>query len=144
MSLLTNLCTLNPHVELKYLHLTVHTMLGASLTKLLYAESTTSATAMSNPRLLVIMGDSSSLELVEEFAPGPGKRTKYFTNSVTEVQLDEGAQLNHGSASLSNLTVQHAVAATDAISNCLSCMAAKLTSCALHLVHQLQWKAASM
>ena len=58
---------------------------------------------MSNPRLLVIMGDSSSLELVEEFAPGSGNRTKYFTNSVTEVQLDEGAQLNHGSASLSNL-----------------------------------------
>lgn len=60
---------------------------------------------MSNPRLLVIMGDSSSLELVEEFAPGSGNRTKYFTNSVTEVQLDEGAQLNHGSASLSNLNV---------------------------------------
>ena len=73
-------------------------MLGESLTKLLCAESTSSATAMSNPRLLVIMGDSSSLELVEEFAPGPGNGTKYFTNSVTEVQLDEGAQLNHGSA----------------------------------------------
>ena len=54
---------------------------------------------MSNPRLLVIMGDSSSLELVEEFAPGSGNRTKYFTNSVTEVQLDEGAQLDHGLAS---------------------------------------------
>ena len=73
-------------------------MLGAFLTKLLCAESTSFATAMSNPRLLVIMGDSSSLELVEEFAPGPGNGTKYFTNSVTEVQLDEGAQLNHGSA----------------------------------------------
>ncbi len=74
---------------------------------------------MSNPRLLVMMGDSSSLELVEEFAPGPGTRTKYFTNSVTEVQLDEGAQLNHGSAFMSNMLW------TDVISNCLSCMAAK-------------------
>ena len=106
-------------------------MLGALLTKLLCAESTSSATAMSSPRLLVIMGDSSSLELVEEFAPGPGNRTKYFTNSVTEVQLDEGAQLNHGSASLSHLTMHHAVAATDMTSNCLSCMAAK---CKAHIL----------
>jgi hypothetical protein len=94
-------------------------MPSALLSKLLCTESTSSATAMSNPRLLVMMGDSSSLELVEEFAPGPGTRTKYFTNSVTEVQLDEGAQLNHGSAFMSNMLW------TDVISNCLSCMAAK-------------------
>lgn len=73
----------------------------------LSTESTTSATAMSNPRLLVIMGDSSSLELVEEFAPGSGNRTKYFTNSVTEVQLDEGAQLNHGYAEVQSGASYH-------------------------------------
>ncbi len=133
MSLQTNLCIFNMHVELTRLHLTVppayNAGRGASSTQLLRAESTSSATAMSNARLLVVMGDSSSLELVEEFAPGPGNGTKYFTNSVTEVQLDEGAQLNHGSAFLSNLTVQQAVAATDMISNCLSCMAAKCILC---------------
>ena len=42
------------------------------------------------------MGDSSAMEIVEEYAPGPGSNMKYFTNTVTEVQLDEGAELKHG------------------------------------------------
>lgn len=64
------------------------------------AESTSPATAISSPRLLVVMGDASSLELVEEYAPGPGHTPKYFTNAVTEVQLEQGAELRHGSESL--------------------------------------------
>lgn len=43
------------------------------------------------------MGNASSLEIVEEYAPGSGEKSKYFTNSVTEVELDEGAELKHGS-----------------------------------------------
>ncbi|KAL3132695.1 hypothetical protein ABBQ32_009205 [Trebouxia sp. C0010 RCD-2024] len=65
----------------------------------LYLSTASSAadTAMSNPRLLVTMGDHSALEIVEEYAPGhAGSRTKYFTNTVTEVHLDEGAELRHG------------------------------------------------
>ncbi len=65
------------------------------------AESTSSATAISCPRLLAVMGNASSLEIVEEYAPGPGARTKYFTNTVTEVQLSEDAELTHGSVILS-------------------------------------------
>ena len=42
------------------------------------------------------MGNGSALEIVEEYAPGTGNATKYFTNTVTEVQLDEDAQLKHG------------------------------------------------
>ena len=63
---------------------------------LLYTETSTSATAISNPRLLVAMGSDSGLEIVEEYAPGPGDRIKYFTNTVTEVDLGEGAELRHG------------------------------------------------
>lgn len=63
---------------------------------LLRTESSTSATAISNPRLLVAMGSDSGLEIVEEYAPGPGDRIKYFTNTVTEVDLGEGAELRHG------------------------------------------------
>lgn len=62
----------------------------------LSTEATSSATAISNPRLLVLMGNASSLEIVEEYAPGSGEKSKYFTNSVTEVELDEGAELKHG------------------------------------------------
>lgn len=63
---------------------------------LLFAETSTTATAISSPRLLVAMGSDSGLEIVEEYAPGPGNRPKYFTNTVTEVDLGEGAELRHG------------------------------------------------
>lgn len=63
---------------------------------LLLTESSAAATAISNPRLVVAMGNDSALEIVEEYAPCPGSRTKYFTNTVTEVHLDEGAELKHG------------------------------------------------
>ena len=63
----------------------------------LLTESSGAATAISSPRLLVTMGSDSALEIVEEYAPGHSdSRTKYFTNTVTEVQLDEGAELRHG------------------------------------------------
>lgn len=58
--------------------------------------STSAAAAISNPRLLVAMGSDSGLQIVEEYAPGPGARIKYFTNTVTEVDLGEGAELRHG------------------------------------------------
>ena len=64
------------------------------------ADSASSSTAISNPRFLVVMGSSSSLEIVEEYAPGAADSTKYFTNAVMEVQLHEDAQLKHGSVSI--------------------------------------------
>ena len=63
---------------------------------MLSAETSASATAISNPRLLVALGDHSQLELVEEYGSGCGDTAKYFTNTVTEVHLAEGAELKHG------------------------------------------------
>lgn len=62
----------------------------------LSTESASPSTAISNPRFLVVMGSSSSLEIVEEYAPGAADSIKYFTNAVMEVQLDEDSQLKHG------------------------------------------------
>lgn len=73
----------------------------------LSTENTSSATAISSPRLLVVMEDASSLELVEEYAPGPGHTTKYFTNAVTEVQLEQGAELRHGYAEVQSGASYH-------------------------------------
>ncbi len=72
-----------------------------------YNAGTTSATAISNSRLLVVMGDASSLELVEEYASGPTPNTKYFSNTVTEVQLDEGAELKHGWVQAPHMSLSH-------------------------------------
>ena len=58
--------------------------------------SASSATAINNPRVLVVMGPDSSLEMVEEFAAGAQDSSKYFTNAVMEVQLEQDAQLKHG------------------------------------------------
>ena len=55
------------------------------------------------------MGNSSALEIVEEYAPGTGNKAKYFTNAVTEVQLDEDSKLKHGYATWPSalMTVPH-------------------------------------
>jgi Fe-S cluster assembly protein SufD len=49
--------------------------------------------AMSNPRVLVVLGDQSRATVVESYV-GP-KRVPYFTNTVTEIVLGENAVLNH-------------------------------------------------
>ncbi len=55
--------------------------------------STTQAPQISHPRCLVVVGTGSSLTLIEDYvALGEGG---YFTNPVTEIHLEENAQVNH-------------------------------------------------
>jgi Fe-S cluster assembly protein SufD len=49
--------------------------------------------AMSNPRLLVVLGDQSRATVIESYV-GP-KGVQYFTNAVTEIVLGENAVLDH-------------------------------------------------
>ena len=49
--------------------------------------------AISNPRLLVVLGDQSRANVVESYV-GP-KGVPYFTNAVTEIVLGENAVLDH-------------------------------------------------
>lgn len=51
--------------------------------------------AGSSPRLLVVVGDGSSAEIVEEFTH-VGESGQYFCNHVTEVMVGEGARVTHG------------------------------------------------
>ncbi len=60
---------------------------------LLFLSLPESAPTVSHPRCLVVAESNSSLTLVEDYgaiAPGP-----YFTNTVTEIWVDENAQVNH-------------------------------------------------
>jgi len=49
--------------------------------------------AMSQPRMLLVLGDGSRATVVESYAGPDG--IDYFTNAVTEVVLGEGAALDH-------------------------------------------------
>ena len=49
--------------------------------------------AMSQPRMLLVLGDGSGATVVESYAGLDG--IDYFTNGVTEVVLGEGAALDH-------------------------------------------------
>lgn len=49
--------------------------------------------AISNPRLLVVLGDQSRATVVESYV-GP-KGVQYFTNAVTEIVVGENAVLDH-------------------------------------------------
>jgi len=49
--------------------------------------------AMSNPRVLVVVGDQSRATVIESYV-GP-KDVPYFTNTVTEIVLGENAVLDH-------------------------------------------------
>ena len=55
------------------------------------------ATPASSPRVLVHLGSSASLEVIEEHAgSSPAPSATYFTNSVLEAELGENAALRHG------------------------------------------------
>jgi Fe-S cluster assembly protein SufD len=61
--------------------------------QLLYVSTVEESPILSHPRCLVIAESSSRLTLVEDFVTlGAGV---YFTNSVTEIWVEENAQVNH-------------------------------------------------
>ena len=60
---------------------------------LVFVSTTTSTPTVSQPRCLVVAQAGSQLTLIEDYkAAGAGV---YFTNAVTEIVLEENAQVNH-------------------------------------------------
>jgi Fe-S cluster assembly protein SufD len=49
--------------------------------------------SMSTPRVLVVAGRGSRTQVVESYAGAPGQ--EYLTNAVTEVRLEDGAEVEH-------------------------------------------------
>jgi Fe-S cluster assembly protein SufD len=56
--------------------------------------SVTAAPSVSQPRLLVVAETGASVELIEEYAV-LGDKTPYFTNAVTEIWVQENAEVKH-------------------------------------------------
>jgi Fe-S cluster assembly protein SufD len=61
--------------------------------------------AMSNPRLLVVLGGQSRATVVESYV-GP-KGVQYFTNAVTEIVLGENAVLDHYKLQCESMDAYH-------------------------------------
>ena len=73
--------------------------------------------AMSQPRVLVVLGEQSRATVIESYAGPDG--IDYFTNAVTEVVLGNGAALEHDvlqdeSTTASLVTSAHVIAGADA------------------------------
>src|SRR5204862_2487343 len=73
--------------------------------------------AMSQPRVLVVLGERSRATVVESYVGPEG--IDYFTNAVTEVVLGDGAvlehyTLQHESTAAYHLAATHLAAARDA------------------------------
>ncbi|AFY79656.1 FeS assembly protein SufD [Pleurocapsa sp. PCC 7327] len=62
--------------------------------QVLFLSVSGSSPSFSQPRLLVVAETGSSLELVE-FYGAVGKNTPYFTNAVTEIWVQDNAQVRH-------------------------------------------------
>ena len=81
------------------------TMGPIHLLHLAITNATNTTATLSVPRLLVVLDEGASAEVIEEFAPvmvddninGTSPVVvDYFTNSVAEIELDDGASLRHG------------------------------------------------
>jgi Fe-S cluster assembly protein SufD len=57
------------------------------------AAALATASTMSHPRTLIVLGTSSQAQIVETYVGLPGQ--KYFTNAVTEVFVGDNAVLDH-------------------------------------------------
>jgi Fe-S cluster assembly protein SufD len=60
----------------------------------------------SAPRLLIVAGAGASVEVVEEYAPA-SDNSAYFTNSVAEVEVGDGASVTHGYVQLEGSAAMH-------------------------------------
>ncbi|KAL3691920.1 hypothetical protein R1sor_005571 [Riccia sorocarpa] len=57
------------------------------------AGSTESSYGLSNPRLVVLVGKESQLDMVEDFSGAP--ESLYWSNSVCEIEIDERGRVGH-------------------------------------------------
>ena len=64
----------------------------------IHAGSSGTSASVSSPRLLAVLEEGSSLELVEEFTPADSTSgdSRYVANSVAEIVLGHHASLKHG------------------------------------------------
>jgi len=76
-----------------------------------FLTTNTSSPLLSNPRMLVVLEESSELRLVETYY-GPEKAA-YFTNSVVEFDVEDNAKLDHYRVNLEGKDAFH-VATMDA------------------------------
>jgi Fe-S cluster assembly protein SufD len=61
--------------------------------QLLFISTTSSAPTVSQPRCLVVAQSGSKLTLIEDYKAASGG--VYFTNAVTEIVLEDNAEVNH-------------------------------------------------
>lgn len=73
--------------------------------QLLFISTATDTPGIAHPRCLVIAEANSSLTLVEEYVSL--NQSVYFTNPVTEIWVDENAQVNHTRVQRDNATAFH-------------------------------------
>lgn len=66
---------------------------SGSVLHILFVATDSSEPTVSHPRVLVVAGPSSKTTLLESFV-GLGE-SRYFTNAITEIVLEEGAELEH-------------------------------------------------
>ncbi|MGH8309983.1 MAG: Fe-S cluster assembly protein SufD, partial [Steroidobacteraceae bacterium] len=77
-----------------YIHVPAHTVLERPIHVLFISTGATNGhSAMSHPRVLVVLDDDSQAAVVESYAGPDGAR--YFTNVVTEIALGAHAVLDH-------------------------------------------------
>ncbi|MGH9254508.1 MAG: SufB/SufD family protein, partial [Vicinamibacterales bacterium] len=77
-----------------YIHVPAHTVLERPIHVLFISTGATNGhSAMSHPRVLVVLDDDSQAAVVESYAGPDGAR--YFTNVVTEIALGDHAVLDH-------------------------------------------------
>jgi Fe-S cluster assembly protein SufD len=62
---------------------------------LLFISVSGETATISQPRCLVVAESNSQVTLIEEYLPSPKDEGVYFTNSVTEIWVNENAQVNH-------------------------------------------------
>jgi Fe-S cluster assembly protein SufD len=60
---------------------------------------------MANPRVLVVVGESAQVSIVESYAAAHGGR--YFTNAVTEIVVGENASVDHYKLQRESLKAYH-------------------------------------
>ncbi len=61
---------------------------------LVFASQDSQAALASYPRTLIVAGENSRLTLIETYV-GLGRGARYFTDSVTEIVVGEGAEVEH-------------------------------------------------
>ncbi|GMH23362.1 hypothetical protein Nepgr_025205 [Nepenthes gracilis] len=70
------------------------------------SEDASNELPMSNPRVLVLLEKGGEVDIIEEYLSGDGSKC-YWTNSVLEAVIGEGATLNHSYVQSQSLAAAH-------------------------------------